>query len=623
MESQRLETGHGLQILPETWVTQRDRAATRRLVVAFVLLVVVAGVLFTEWRLWQGIDLRDEAYYVEVPYRMAVGSHPFVDDMTVFQLPAMLEYPFVKPFVALQHGHATGIVMYTRHLYLLFMLCVAAAQLFALRRVVRWEYAALIATLYVSFVFIARPQLSYNTMGAGFLTLGAAFGLLALLPSKTGAGEACRGRPSLGWLVLAGVVHGLAAFAFPTLWIMPPVFAACLAVILWRMRPAAPPGQDDGDRSPTWAGVVSYCAGAGALFAVEVVILASFGIDNVVHTLRLGAAGAERSNQANGLSKLLKVVEDIARFFWGRPYLIAAALALYLLFRYRPNVARALLVFMPLPLYLGGDYYFLQEGGFAIVLVFLLPYYYIFVPRRHRRLARVLLLWCGIPACAAGLVTAWTSADGFWHAAVGLMPGFSVSCVLLVWAVTDGWSGLGEEHPAIGKLIGRGSAMALVLLAGVIAVTVVYQFQFIVRYVPYSQLTAWVSSGPYWGVHTTPDRKAYLRQLQDDLAAEGRPSDRLLVYSEFPAAYLLWPYRTAAASSWIGGSESALPRWDIDWMRERHVVPDLVLRTVHPGRLTNAQYVRRYGLGLGDKVVLRRADYVLLRRQVPAAVSAL
>jgi hypothetical protein len=104
------------------------------------ILVAVAALSFTEWRLWQGMDLADESFYVAVPYRFSVGTRPFVDELSFLQVPAFLTYPLVKPFVALQGGHADGIMMYMRHLYLAFAMGVAAAVFLAARRLLAWQF---------------------------------------------------------------------------------------------------------------------------------------------------------------------------------------------------------------------------------------------------------------------------------------------------------------------------------------------------------------------------------------------------------------------------------------------------------------------------------------------------
>ena len=55
--------------------------------------------------------------------------------------------------------------------------------------------------------------------------------------------------------------------------------------------------------------------------------------------------------------------------------------------------------------------------------------------------------------------------------------------------------------------------LALACLGGILAVTVVYQYQYLPRAVPYSQLTVTLHRGPYAGIRTTPVRAAYLEQL--------------------------------------------------------------------------------------------------------------
>ncbi len=256
--------------------------------------------------------------------------------------------------------------------------------------------------------------------------------------------------------------------------------------------------------------------------------------------------------QVGGWPKLVAVVHEFAQYFWGRAYFLAAGLALYLVFRRWPQLGRALLVLLPLPLYVAGNYYFLQEGGFAIVLVFLAPFLYLFVPHEHRRSATLLLLWVGsavsgrrrdggmdqrrrVPACRRGAGPRLhgqrgVSRLGHQQWLERLLSRRSRS--------TDGRRG----HPAV---------PATVVLVALVAITIVYQFQFIVRFQPYADLTSWVSSGPFWGVHTNPQRKAYLEQFAADLRRYTTPRDRLLVDSEFPAAYLFWPYRIASNSVWI------------------------------------------------------------------------
>jgi len=158
---------------------------------AAALASAAAAVVFTWQRLFVGMDLQDESFYIVAPWRWALGDTPFVNEQNLAQVSGLLEYPFIKLFGILRDYDVTGLVLYTRHLYLLMMLGVAVAVFLILRRVVRWELALPVASVYVAYIFRETPQLSYNTMGAAFLTLGAALGLWVVLE---GRGRR-RGRP--------------------------------------------------------------------------------------------------------------------------------------------------------------------------------------------------------------------------------------------------------------------------------------------------------------------------------------------------------------------------------------------------------------------------------------------
>jgi hypothetical protein len=122
----------------------RRRAAPIVFAAAAIAVAAVA-LAFTWLRLFQGMDLRDESFYILVPWRMVLGDRPFGLDQSVFQAPALLEYPFLKLFGVLRGNDPTGLVIYTRHLYLLMMIGVAAAVFCLLRLLIRWQLALLIA----------------------------------------------------------------------------------------------------------------------------------------------------------------------------------------------------------------------------------------------------------------------------------------------------------------------------------------------------------------------------------------------------------------------------------------------------------------------------------------------
>ena len=108
------------------------------------------AVVFTWQRLFLGVDLQDESFSIVVPWRWALGDTPFVNEQNLAQVGGLLEYPFVKLFGIVRDYDVTGLVLYTRHLYLLLMVGVAAVVFLILRRLVRWELALPIAAVYVA-----------------------------------------------------------------------------------------------------------------------------------------------------------------------------------------------------------------------------------------------------------------------------------------------------------------------------------------------------------------------------------------------------------------------------------------------------------------------------------------
>jgi len=169
--------------------------------------------------------------------------------------------------------------------------------------------------------------------------------------------------------------------------------------------------------------------------------------------------------------------------------------------------------------------------------------------------------------------------------------------------------------------------LALVLtplaLAGVVAVTIVFQFQFIPRQVPYGQLTTWMGQGPYWGIHTTASRKAYLDEFARDLRAQSRPGDSLLVMYQFPGAYLYWSGKMASNSVWISRADETgpLPQVTIDYYRRTAQVPDLVLRALHPGGESASELLANYSGGFPYEVTLKKRGYFFMRRPAGLATT--
>jgi len=581
---------------------------------AAALVSAAAAVVFTWQRLFTGMDLQDESFYIVVPWRWALGDTPFVNEQNLAQVSSLLEYPLIKLFGIVRDYDVTGLVLYTRHLYLLMMLGAAAAVFLILRRVVRWELALPVASVYVAFIFWETPQLSYNTMGAAFLTLGAALGLWVVLE---GGGRV--------WALASGASYGLAIVAYPTLLFVVPFCADFVAFALGRRavgmvaefafaHPPDPEGPPTGH--PAWRALSFWVLGGVAVLAPVSLLFLSFGLKNLLRCWAFTMEVARSLDQLGGAAKAYEVAQGFWRFYWSRPYLIVAALVILVVYRRWPMPGRVLLVTLPLALWLAGQRSMLDAAGFVLVYAALAPYLFLFVPRARREAGAKLLLWVWAPAMIAGAMTAFTSAAGYLNAPVGFTPTLMVSGVFLAWAL----EAVASPDPVASDAASSGRLpwLALVVLVAVVGVTVVFQFQ--QRDVPYRELTSRFDSGPWWGIKVTPDRRGLLDGFASDLRAQSRPDDALLVFYQACGYYLYWRGEIAANSYWLSNSDvlAPLPQATFSYYRRHRIVPTLVVHLISTAGMTDAELQAACG-GLDYPPTLVRPYYAFQRK--PAGES--
>ncbi|HMK91459.1 MAG TPA: hypothetical protein VK576_00520, partial [Thermoleophilia bacterium] len=382
-------------------LTPRDDRRRRQVLTALAALAVVAAVAALAVRIRLGIDLRDESFYVASPLRWVFGDRPLIDEMSLLQLAGLLVYPAAKAFVWLTGG-THGYVLYMRVVYLAFCVLVSVCVALALGRLVRRQYAVMIALVYVTYVIITYTQVSYDTLGAGFLTIGVALGVPIVCGRAAPTGR--RRLLALG----AGLAHGLACVAYPTMVVLVPVYAAALALALndgvtdGLARLVVPPADRDaavehqsrdgaaGWRRRAWLAVSAYLAGALVVGLALAAVLLHAGRQNVVRDARGQLAGTKTVDQLGGLAKVHEIAWSVGRLLWWHPWFLLAFALLALLLYYRPRLARTLLLLTPLALFFAGQRAILYASGFAIVYALLVPYLYVFVqPRRRAAAARL------------------------------------------------------------------------------------------------------------------------------------------------------------------------------------------------------------------------------------------
>jgi len=546
------------------------------------------------------MDLRDESFYVLVPWRWALGDKPFVHEQNLASLPGFVMYPFAKLFAVVRGYDVTGYVLYMRHVYLLMMIAVAVAVFLLLRRLVRWQLGALVAAVFVTLIFWATPQLSYNTIAIAFLTLGAVLGAWVVVFDK--------GR----WYALAsGVAFGVAVAVFPSLLFIVPFYAFFLALARghWSVAALAEGAirqSPDPEGSPTgkaaWHALSAWVAGGVLVLVPLGLVMLSFGPRNIARSWQYTMSGAAQLHQLGGASKALDVTQGFWRFLTWRPYLLVAALVIYLVYRRWPRLGRALLAALPVALWLAAQRPLLWASGSVQTYALLAPYLYLFIPRDRREAGARLLLWIWAPAMIAGAMTSYTSAAGYVNAAVGFMPALVLSGLFLAWALDAVW------EPAVPWL-------ALAALVAVLGVTVAFQFQFQQRDAAYSQLTARFASGPWWGIKVTPGRRSHMDAYAADLRSQTRPDDALFVFDEGSGYYLYWNGAIASNTYWGGVDPKTgqLMQSTVSYYRRHRVVPSLIVHLIPTAGMTDAELQAASG-GLDYPPTLVRPLYAFQRK---------
>ncbi len=141
---------------------------------AFVALAAVGALTYV--RLYFGVDLTDESFYIGRPIPLRPRSAAADDETNIVpQTPAVLLYPFVQLWQSLIG--LDGIILYARHLHLLFSGTVSLALFLSLRRILGDRpLSAVLAGSAIAFVPFGIHALSYNTFSSGFFAAGCFLG---------------------------------------------------------------------------------------------------------------------------------------------------------------------------------------------------------------------------------------------------------------------------------------------------------------------------------------------------------------------------------------------------------------------------------------------------------------
>lgn len=500
----------------ERLMKSRDRVA---LVIA--VWITIAVVLAVAWRLRRGIDFTDEAFYLALPVRFALGDRPFVDELNIAQSAALLIYPFVKLHVLVRG--TTGIFAFVRVLYVLFFACVGWTVYDLARTRLARHTALLTAAPALVFVPYAIPGLSYNTLSTGLLTIGLMLitRALLLLPEQPGPIHTDR----LAW---GGFALAAATFAYPSLVVTAVVATGSVLVLASGRR---------------FHSLVRVVVGAAAFVVVVSPVFIMAGPKHLQEVLAYSGGG-----MALSLRKLETVWDRFVLDHPELPKVVVAAAVVVVLARRWPRVI--LLLVPAFPVLARGSNVPGPVVTLHYVASFALASPLFALALRDSRAAWTIIVGIIAPSMCAGAVAAWTSSNGPVAAGLGLFPAALASGVLLAM-----WAAELARPIQFRPLRALVDFTPVVLLCTMTKLTL--QEDAVYRDAPLTQLTAVVRDGPYKGLLTTPDRVQFLERITADIL-EHRASARTLFYYDFPAGYLIAARRPLVPSAWIFAFEPRL-----------------------------------------------------------------
>lgn len=166
------------------------------------VLVTFALLLY---RITLHADVNDEIMNLSIAYRMTMGDIPFYHIQESYQLGAIFLVPFVWLFVKLTGG-TTGIVLYSRVVYIMVLAVCAILTYRLLRNYLEKGTAFFISYVIVFFELYSMFYLWYDTEALIFFLLGALSIVNALEQSKSNRQKYVR-------FALAGICHSCMAVA--------------------------------------------------------------------------------------------------------------------------------------------------------------------------------------------------------------------------------------------------------------------------------------------------------------------------------------------------------------------------------------------------------------------------
>lgn len=475
-------------------------------------VVCFVAIAFCAYRLFYGCDLTDEGYYIALPWRFVLGDRPFLDEAYILQTAAIPLIPLVKLYSFFVKG-TDGIILFTRFTYLFFSLFIAFVAWAAIK--IKWPKLPFsVCLLLVAFIPYNTPNLSYNTLGKGLFTIGLFFGLIRLYLEKASP-----------YLFLAGIVHGLAVFSYPTLGAAVFVFFLCLFFLI-----------------PAHKVRLSFIYLCGCLLPLLCIyLLLDAKIEDYIHSFTFTRAAVLKTHSVGPINHLINTLKDAANAVPNVLVLVSTGGAFILLSKVSKRsfflpllITLIAIVIRSARPTLGGS----GANGTIINLALLSPFLFLGLNLSQPIKQYFFLIF--LPSLAGGLAMACTSGNG-WNASALLFINIVIFAGVLIY-----------------ERLSQHKELTLIALS-VLLIAVFFKYE--LSAMPdgsKKDMSVRLSQGPYLGIRTSPEKAEYYNELSQTILKYENKNGRLLVLPHLPAAYLFTQMKPATLNVW-GSCSNAAP----------------------------------------------------------------
>lgn len=489
----------------------------------FVLGAVVGyGILFLLMyhRLALSVELTDEIGYQAIAYRIVAGNIPFSEALdghyggNLFAVPVLTMFKYIN-------GTYDGSVLFLRKAYFLFTVLISVLIALCMRKRIGFQYGLLASIPLVFAVPFSLPFFSYNTNSIWLACLGYFIVL---------ADDMKNSRLNKWFVILAGIVHALAAFCYPTLTILCAI-NVILLFCYYRLN-------YDNATSLCGAG---YYFGSGiltALLITGIVTSWSGGIQPVIKGIEMMfqnpyfSLGVTREKT----SILLSVIQYLRwqpflvniPFFLAMIYFIRRKTEkdnLYLLFvMIIGTIFNCFLIFRS-EIYAALNFYTYLLLTCCIVTIFL-------VDKKQQAQNFLLMVIPSIVMVVLVTKTADNGTSPMLYKLYVMLPAVIGSIYSLVSLIKER-----EKKDTLNK--SKYKVVVLFISLSIASTFLVSYYNYVYRDGVVSELNTKVETGLYKGLYTTKDRKDGLEILEKELRENTDKTKTLLVPSWFPAPYIM------------------------------------------------------------------------------------